>query len=109
MTFDYAGNLWVANFGSRAAPSAVTEYAPGLSGNVSPALTLTGGLTGLAQTVGVAFDPFARLYALNTGATGVGSVQASWTEPAATDSRSARSPAAASQERPRSPPGRTAT
>ncbi len=75
MTFDYAGNLWVANFGSRAAPSAVTEYAPGLSGNVSPALTLTGGLTGLAQTVGVAFDPYARLYALNTGATGVGSVQ----------------------------------
>ena len=28
----------------------------GLSGNVAPALTLTGGLTGLAQTVGVAFD-----------------------------------------------------
>ena len=75
LTFDYAGNLYVANFGSRAAPSAVTAYAPGVNGNVAPALALTGGLTGLAQTVGVAFDPYSRLYALNTGASSIGSIQ----------------------------------
>ncbi len=64
MAFDSTGNLWVANvYGYR-----ITEYPPGVSGDVKPIGIIEGGKAGLDEPSGVAIDSNNNIYVSNFAA-----------------------------------------
>jgi hypothetical protein len=55
---DSSGNIYVANDGSDGGGvDSITVFSPGSSGNVAPAFTISGALTGLSQPAGIALFP----------------------------------------------------
>ena len=55
VTFDSAGDLYVANGGS------VLKFSKNANGNVAPLATLSGSNTGIGYIISVSFDPTGRL------------------------------------------------
>lgn len=70
VTFDAAGNLWVANSAANGgAPGALEFSASGLAagGNIPPAVTIAGNATLMNNPAGVAFDPSGNLWVAQQG------------------------------------------
>jgi 6-phosphogluconolactonase (cycloisomerase 2 family) len=62
---DSTGQVYVANRPGTSTPDAVTVYAAGATGNVTPKATITGSATGLSWPFGVVLDAAGRLYVAN--------------------------------------------
>ena len=58
--------VYVLNYGGGPPPS-ITEYPPGASGNVAPAVTISGNATGLNQPTGLARDAAGDLWVADSG------------------------------------------
>jgi len=76
LAMDAAGEIFVTNEGFQYSINAVTVYAPGAHGNVSPIRRISGARTGLAEPVPIAVGSSGRIFVanLNGGPSGLGSV-----------------------------------
>jgi hypothetical protein len=65
IAFDSRGDLFVANEGRQGVGASITVYAPEARGNVAPARTITGALTGFSDPVAVAVDSSGATYVID--------------------------------------------
>jgi hypothetical protein len=73
LALDNRNNIYVANDGSIGdGVDSVTIYAAGSNGNVAPMATISGPLTQLKQTGGVAVDSIGNIYVANAASDGGG-------------------------------------
>jgi hypothetical protein len=70
ISLDTAANIYVVNNTAAGAPSTVLVFAPGSSGVATPAKTIGGTATGLANGAGVSVDGVGNVYVLNETVSG---------------------------------------